>query len=413
MMNNQKPFGYTIFHVILLSIILFIGANNMPIVSAEALENLQSDLPSQTPAGGLSTPDLIEQAFSRSEITAEERILYLAYALFDYSSLPNQFHSNIGWYGSSYLEEVSATINKIKADKNPSLSPMFNAELTTLATQFGTVCNMEDGSNTTESDNFHLSYDTVGGGLTIEDYKVSLETTFSTEVNNYGWAKPPLCTSGIGSCIDTNPWNKYPVQLVNLHEGLYGYVGPSSLEENYGNYTGVVGDNPNTSATETIAQATCMVLNSDFSQIIGHTAQENLDATTAHEFNQAIQRGYGSALQDKMWREATSAYIEDDVFDAVNDNYQYLWPEFTACQGDDFDSTPFFQPDLKPQAIRHDLAFPKGRLSDHGLHLIDTVSAFQEHILERPPHEEPIEGTNPHALNLAFDLCGGGIPAQI
>ncbi len=54
---------------------------------------------------GLSTPELIDQAFARGEITEEERLLYLAYALYGYESLPTRLLSNVGWFGESVLEE--------------------------------------------------------------------------------------------------------------------------------------------------------------------------------------------------------------------------------------------------------------------------------------------------------------------
>ncbi len=39
----------------------------------------------------LSTPALIEQAFAAGEITADERLLYFAYAVYEYESLPVRF----------------------------------------------------------------------------------------------------------------------------------------------------------------------------------------------------------------------------------------------------------------------------------------------------------------------------------
>ena len=75
----------------------------------------------------LDTPTLINQAFDRGEITEEERLLYLAYALYEYESLPVQFRSNVGWFGESYVIELQ------EAFKHPevvcSMSPHVRSEI--------------------------------------------------------------------------------------------------------------------------------------------------------------------------------------------------------------------------------------------------------------------------------------------
>ena len=73
----------------------------------------------------------------------------------------------------------------------------------------------------------------------------------------------------------------------------------------------------------------------------------------------------------------------------------------------------FLQPDLKSHPVYRDLTATKGCLRDHCPHLVDAVGAFQQHVPERPPDQESIEGTDAHALDLAFDLGGGSVPAQI
>ena len=59
----------------------------------------------------LSTPELIDQALAKGEITKEERLLYLTYAFFEYQSLPLQFQSNVGWRGTNILGELEEAIN--------------------------------------------------------------------------------------------------------------------------------------------------------------------------------------------------------------------------------------------------------------------------------------------------------------
>ena len=45
--------------------------------------------------------------------------------------------------------------------------------------------------------------------------------------------------------------------------------------------------------------------------------------TAAHEFFHAVQFAY-NAFQDSWLLESTAAWVEDEAFDSVNDNYQYL-----------------------------------------------------------------------------------------
>ena len=278
-----------------------------------------------TTAAQLSTPQLLAQAVARGEITADERILYLAYALYEPASLPTQFYSNVGWYGTSYVAEVQEYTEQALAATTDAI----RQELSRLSRLAMTVCDNEDGSNSADSTNFHFDYDTISGGLTLSDYTTSMETTFAIEVTQFGWAKPPLCTGGDTCGGETNPWGKYPIQIFDLGSGLYGYVTGGGL------YTGYIGDNPNTTATETAAIATCMVLNDNFS-LFSEGAQAALDATTSHEFVHAIQYAYGDAGtdEDDMWYESSAAYMEDEIFDDANSDYLYLWPEVSNCLGE-------------------------------------------------------------------------------
>lgn len=315
-----------------------IGAAFPAVAAGQAAEPAAPDLPAAHvlylpnlgganagAAARLATPHLIEQAFVRGAITESERVLYLAYALYEPQSLPVQFRSKVGWRGTRYVLEVQNGMAAARAAAPVAL----RAELGRMDILAATVCDEEDGANSTDSTNFHLNYDSIDGGLTIADYITSIETTFGVEVTDYGWAKPPLCTGGATCDGADNSWDRYPIQIVDLGGGLYGYVTTFG-----GLFTGFVGDNPHTLATETAAIASCMVLNSDFSHF-PEGAQAALDATTAHEFFHAIQDGYGDpdVHEDSMWYESTASYVEDEVFDDANSNYIYLWPEVSNSLG--------------------------------------------------------------------------------
>lgn len=279
----------------------------------------------------LSTPELIDRAYENGEISADERLLHLAYAVYEPDSLPPQFQSDVPWFGTDVVAELNLTLEGISIDASTATAGNAPATMSVatvvelnrlMKTAAATVCDRQDAASTVESANFHLNYGSIGGGLNAQSYLDALGTSYDTEVSSYDWAKPPYSAA--------NPWGKYPVQVVALPGGLYGYVTSGG-----GSYTGLVGDNPNTAVTESNSIASCMVLNVDYSGFPGG-AQFSLNVTTAHEFVHSIQFGYGdpAPVEDVMWYESSAAYMEDEVFDAANDNYQYLWPQFDACLGE-------------------------------------------------------------------------------
>lgn len=105
-------------------------------------QNGISTTPTDTPTPNqeLSTPELIDQALARGEITEEERLLYLAYALYEPESLPARYRSEVGWFGDVAVGEL------IDAVDSPatlcSMSPNVRNELLRLVkkTDDGTAC---------------------------------------------------------------------------------------------------------------------------------------------------------------------------------------------------------------------------------------------------------------------------------
>ncbi len=65
------------------------------------------------------------------------------------------------------------------------------------------------------------------------------------------------------------------------------------------------------------------VLDDDYANIPTNTAIENLQVTAAHEYFHAVQYAY-DYLEDGWYLEGTAAWVEDEMYDAVNDNRQYL-----------------------------------------------------------------------------------------
>ena len=264
----------------------------------------------------LSTPQLIEAAQRRNEIDQDTAALFIAFALGGYESLPDQYRSNVPWDGTLPLLHLRRVIADMGA----------GVERSAIEQLMIGSCGLSGAPmpNTFDSSNYHIEYDTIAAGLDINAYAASLETGWTTEVDSFGWAAPPVLTS------NPPPGDRYHVRIDTLEGGLYGYVSMS------GDHAGFVGDNPNTTWDEGDAYASCMVLNRNYSGFPG-SPQESLDATTAHELNHSIQFGYGALIgmdaPDIAFTEGGATWMEDEVFDDSNDNYNFLWPEFDVCMG--------------------------------------------------------------------------------
>jgi hypothetical protein len=274
---------------------------------------------SEDPNPRLSTPALIEAARHRGEIGRAQADLFLARALGPrWGLVPDRFRSEVPWDGTLPLLHLRDRV------ANMAPGPGRSAIVEELSSGAAGSCGAATGgTNTFASTYFSIDYQTIRAGLTINSYATSLDAARTKEVNTFGWAAPPLVPSA--------PSGRYHVVVDNLAPGLYGFVSSS------GTYAGNIGgNNPNTSWNDIDAQASCMALNDDYSGFPS-PPQATLDSTTAHEFNHSIQFGYGALTggnrPDDAFIEGGATWMEDEVFDGANDNYFYLWPDFTDDMG--------------------------------------------------------------------------------
>lgn len=134
----------------------------------------------------------------------------------------------------------------------------------------------------------------------------TLEQVRAYETGTLGYRNPVADTPTAPST--DNPDARFDVFLGDIaQEGLYGYCAPD-------------GDQPETNGH---VAAYC-VLDNDYARAQYGAAPINaLRATAAHEYFHAIQFAYD--VNDDLWfMEGTAAWVEDEVYDAINDNYQYL-----------------------------------------------------------------------------------------
>ncbi|GAA1139522.1 hypothetical protein GCM10009606_18960 [Nocardioides aquiterrae] len=90
-------------------------------------------------------------------------------------------------------------------------------------------------------------------------------------------------------------------------QGLYGYCDSDATPTDPGPYD---------------APAYC-AFDNDYQEFPNHTPLENLQVTAAHELFHAVQFAY-DYYEDAWFMEATATWAEDELYDDVNDNLQYL-----------------------------------------------------------------------------------------
>lgn len=145
------------------------------------------------------------------------------------------------------------------------------------------------------------------------------EEVWTQEVSLGGFT-PPRPDLGLPN---QGPDQKLDIYLANLTDnGLYGYC---------------TSDDPYQGPPYRVS-AYC-VIDDDF---VGYgtvtTPDDNLRVTVAHEFFHAVQFAY-EYDEDLWFMEGTAAWIEDEVYDSINDNMFYLNPQ-------QWRANPILRPDI-------------------------------------------------------------------
>lgn len=178
---------------------------------------------------------------------------------------------------------------------------------------------------------FELHYDTTGYDAVpledlspngVPDYVDSAAAFFDhvwqVEVNEMGFTAPPD--------MDGKPRKPYPIYFTK-----FGYYGQTlfNTEE----------DIP---SLEGYNYRSYIEIHSNFFGSGFYTSgYDAMRVTAAHEFNHAVQLGYNFRSSDIYFMEMTSTWLEDFVYEDVNDYLQYLprylqniyWKKFTSYDG--------------------------------------------------------------------------------
>lgn len=154
--------------------------------------------------------------------------------------------------------------------------------------------------------------DGIDDGDNVPDYvELVYRTVKTVHGHETGMAAPrlgydePLPDDGAPG-DPNNPDQRIDIYLGELGDrGLYGYCAPE-------------GDGTTSQVT-----GYCVLDNNYDPDEFNAPRVSSLRVTTAHEYFHAIQFGYDVG-EDLWFMEGTATWVEDEVYDTINDNYQYL-----------------------------------------------------------------------------------------
>ena len=131
-------------------------------------------------------------------------------------------------------------------------------------------------------------------------------TRLSVENGKLGWREPKSDgTEGGGT-------GKTDIYLVEIGGALFGYSAPDRGQASKGHL---------------IPRRLhgYLVLDNDYApfEFPGTTPLNDLKVTLAHEYNHILQFGY-DAYQDPWFAESTASWMEDQVYNGINDYLRYV-----------------------------------------------------------------------------------------
>ena len=145
----------------------------------------------------------------------------------------------------------------------------------------------------------------------VELMAATAEKTYAVEIGEHGYTRPPSDRW----YSDNGGSDAYDIYILDLGDLLYGFTQFEYLAN-------LSGNNEFSEAKEEYAATSYIVMNSNYSSFLCEEAA-CVQVTFAHEFFHAIQFGYDA--WDRIWfLEASAVWMEDEVYNDINDNYYFL-----------------------------------------------------------------------------------------
>ena len=231
---------------------------------------------------------------------------------------------------SPHLRNVALYGNQLNAEQKLNLGEIgfyFDGDIASRSSE--DRAESEGLDQTLDNGYFRFHYTTSGthaiansdtNNNSIPDYIDQMVDVFahvaSIQLDSFLYSEPPS-DSWYPANSDNGGSNHYDVYIRNLQSNVYGYVSPENFAQ-----SGSFGDNENSSSTELNALNSYMALRNNYNGFPG-TEEESIKVTAAHEFHHAVQSGY-DGFEAQWLMEATAVSMEEQVYDEINDCYQYL-----------------------------------------------------------------------------------------
>ena len=231
---------------------------------------------------------------------------------------------------SPHLRNVALYGNQLNAEQKLNLGEIgFHFDGAIASRSSEDRAESEGLDQTLDNGYFRFHYTTSGthaiansdtNNNSVPDYIDQMADVFahvaSIQLDSFLYSEPPS-DSWYPANSDNGGSSHYDVYIRNLQSNVYGYVSPENFAQ-----SGSFGDNENSSATELNALNSYMALRNNYNGFPG-TEEESIKVTAAHEFHHAVQSGY-DGFEAQWLMEATAVSMEEQVYDEINDCYQYL-----------------------------------------------------------------------------------------
>ncbi|SYZ73514.1 exported hypothetical protein [Candidatus Zixiibacteriota bacterium] len=262
--------------------------------------------------------DIIEKDYQAGQIDYENKIIYQLMSIRDPEKLPVQYKTSAISAAVSGPGKSATAIFREAWSNLKELSPDGQAKVSQYLTRPGGAYAFDSPGG-----HFKLHYDISGPNAVpttdadadgIPDYVEKAasycDSAWRTEVTNLQYMAPPSDGAVGGD-------SRYDIYFEEMN--YYGYTAPESY-----------GPNPWNDATSYIS------IHRNFLGFPPNTDPDGDQAgaakvTIAHEFFHAVQFAYDYS-EATWWMEVSSTWMEDIVYDTVNDNYNYLPTFFSSPQ---------------------------------------------------------------------------------
>jgi len=269
------------------------------VLSVVALAFLAVPCSAKLDLAEMTTAMVIADAYEKGNLEYAEMMLQKAYALY----APEKVRADLV---GQKLDKCGTPIDDEIRQALPDLPEAVAEEIRGLRAR-------PSCQNYIDTQHFRIHYDTSGTHTILSTaYRDAIashaESVWTEEITNMGFRQPPPD----GSDPDGGGGNDlYDIYVQELGAGLYGYC--------QGSYYYSGGGYPSNAATSFVV----IDNNYPYGQFGYHDPIDPMKITVAHEFGHGIQAAHD--INEPTWyKEATSVWLEDMLYDDVNDYRGYL-----------------------------------------------------------------------------------------